>query len=96
MLAELKQSRAVAPGAISTASSSIAGTSTAAPAALQPTGPPHLKNIIWNPGMPSAQLDQNLVFEGDRVRGYKVVKIRQDSVDVVTPDGKPLTLHSKS
>ncbi len=96
MLAELKQSRAVAPGAISTASSSIAGTSTAAPAPLQPTGPPHLKNIIWNPGMPSAQLDQNLVFEGDRVRGYKVVKIRQDSVDVVTPDGKPLTLHSKS
>jgi hypothetical protein len=64
------------------------------PAPPTPTGPPHLKHIIWNAGMPSAQLDQNLAFEGDRVRGYKVVKILEDRVDLLTPEGNSLTLHS--
>ncbi len=64
-------------------------------AAPAPTGPPHLRSITWNPAMPSAQLDQNLVFEGDKVRGYKVIKILQNSVDMLTPEGASLTLRKE-
>ena len=57
-----------------------------------PTGPPELRSIIWSTTKPSAQLDKNMAFEGDRVRGYKVTKISQDSVDLLTPDGASLKL----
>jgi hypothetical protein len=79
MLAELSQSRPATPAA----------------AAPTPSGPPQLKNIIWNANLPSAQLDKALVFEGDRVRGYKVMKIHQDSVELLTPDNTSLTVRSK-
>jgi hypothetical protein len=64
---------------------------TAAPAPT-PTGPPELRSIIWSSTKPSAQLDKNLAFEGDHVRGYKVTKISQDSVDLVSPEGASLKL----
>ena len=77
MLSELKQSQPTTAAV-------------AAPVAPAPTGPPHLKNIIWNTGLPSVQLDQNLAFEGDRIRGYKVLKITQTTVDLLSPDGTSL------
>src|SRR5437660_9427630 len=64
----------------------------AAAPAPTPTGPPELRSIIWSSTKPSAQLDKNLAFEGDRVRGYKVTKISRDSVDLLTPDGASLKL----
>jgi hypothetical protein len=94
MLAQLKQGQPGVPTAGAPASAAAA-TGLVAKPAPPPTGPPQLKSIIWNPGKPSAQLDQNLAFEGDRVRGYKVVKIRQDSVDLLTPEGASLTLRSR-
>lgn len=56
------------------------------------TGVPKLKGIIWNPTRPSAQLDSHVAFQGDSVRGYRVVKIEPDRVELVAPDGKPLTV----
>ncbi len=102
MLAELSNSQQSAPATSPPVIPTVPGTNSPAPAgtprvtaaAAPPTGPPHLKTIIWNPGKPSAQLDQNFAFEGDRVRGYKVVKILQDSVNLLTPDGGSLTLRS--
>jgi hypothetical protein len=47
---------------------------------------------MWIPTRPSAQLDKSFAFEGDTVRGYKVTKIRQDSVDLLTPEGAGLKL----
>ena len=64
----------------------------AAASAPTPTGPPELRSIMWSTTKPSAQLDKSLAFEGDRVRGYKVTKISQDSVDLVTPEGTTLKL----
>ena len=81
MLADLSAAHPTAPAAAS-----------APPAPPAPSGPPQLKSIIWNPNLPSAQLDKTLVFEGDRVRGYKVVKIHQDSVELLTPEGVALAL----
>jgi hypothetical protein len=62
----------------------------AASPAPTPTGPPELRSIIWSTTKPSAQLDKNMAFEGDRVGGYKVTKISQDSVDLLTPEGASL------
>ena len=85
MLAELNQ-----PG--SSAGKPASASQVAAAPAPTPTGPPELRSIIWSSTKPSAQLDKSLAFEGDNVRGYKVTKIGQDSVDLLTPDGAPLKL----
>jgi hypothetical protein len=66
--------------------------SRASQVAVTPTGPPVLRSIMWIPTRPSAQLDNNWAFEGDRVRGYKVTKISHDSVDLLTPEGASLKL----
>ena len=47
---------------------------------------------MWIPTKPSAQLDTIFAFEGDNVRGYKVTKIRQDGVDLLSPKGETLKL----
>jgi hypothetical protein len=43
---------------------------------------------------PGARLnrDRSLAFEGERVRGYKPVKIHPDSVELLTPEAASLTL----
>lgn len=60
-----------------------------------PTGPPELKSIMWIPSKPSAQLDKTFAFEGDNVRGYKVTKIHQDTVELLTREGETLKLALK-
>jgi hypothetical protein len=64
----------------------------AAVPATTPTGPPELRSILWISTKPSAQLDKSFAFEGDNVRGYKVIKISRDSVDLLTPEGASLKL----
>ena len=87
LLADLSQGRPAA---------SPKAASPAPPAAAPvPSGPPQLRSIIWNPTAPSAQLDKTLALEGDRVRGYKVAKIHQDRVELLTPEGSSLTLRLK-
>jgi hypothetical protein len=90
MLAELNpagSSAGVAAGSRAPGVSQVV----AAPAP-PPTGPPELRSIIWSSTKPSAQLDKNLAFEGDHVRGYKVAKISRDSDDLLTPEGASLKL----
>jgi hypothetical protein len=85
LLTELKQT---GPGT-NTVSSKPA--TAVVPAAI-PKGPPELRSIMWIPTKPSAQLDKSFAFEGDNVRGYKVTKIRQDGVDLLSPEGETLKL----
>jgi len=71
MLAGLNQAGSGAGSAPPRPASASQGA--AAPAST-PTGPPELRNIIWSSTKPSVQLDKNLAFEGDHVRGYKSYK----------------------
>jgi hypothetical protein len=72
--------------------SSVGSSSTNKIPTAAPTGLPTLKTIKWIPSRPSAQLDTSFAFEGDKVRGYKVTKIHQDSVELLTPKGETLKL----
>ena len=91
MLAELNPAGSSASVGAGSRSPAVASQVAAAPAPT-PTGPPELRSIIWSTTKPSAQLDKNLAFEGDHVRGYKVTKISQDSVDLLSPEGASLKL----
>jgi hypothetical protein len=73
-------------------SSTAAASQVAVTPAATPTGPPELRSIMWIPTRPSAQLDKSFAFEGDNVRGYKVTKIRQDGVELLSPKGVTLKL----
>jgi len=94
MLADLNQPGSVTTGSIASSAPRKPATASqvAAPSAPTPTGPPELRSIIWSSTKPSAQLDKSLAFEGDHVRGYKVTKISQDSVDLLNPEGASLKL----
>jgi hypothetical protein len=94
MLADLNQPGSVTTGSIAGSAPRKPATASqvAAPSAPTPTGPPELRSIIWSSTQPSAQLDKSLAFEGDHVRGYKVTKISQDSVDLLNPEGASLKL----
>lgn len=56
------------------------------------SGVPKLKGIIWNPARPSAQLDSHVAFPGDKVRGYRVLKITPNQVELLSPEGSQLTV----
>ena len=87
----------VEPVASVSQSPPVAATSTNTPTPLPAaeTGIPTLQAIMWNARRPGAQLGGKLLFEGESLRGYKLQKIRQDAVDLITPDGGSRTLKLK-
>jgi hypothetical protein len=62
-----------------------------APAAVSETAPPELvplrlQAVFYTPSRPSAIVSGQTVFVGDRIRGFRVTQIRQNSATLVGDD----------
>lgn len=64
-----------------------------APPVTAPQKPalPKLQGVVWNPSRPSALINGQVVFVGDRIGDYKVLRITASGVTLAV-DGKALVL----